>query len=76
MRIKLTILITFCAAFTGLNCVPRTVIKTEYVEVKVPVRCNVTIPPRPTYNSDPVMGVIDVLEYTEKLETLLKACTQ
>ena len=65
----------FCVAFTVSSCAPRTVTKTEYVEVKVPVRCSVTIPPRPPYNPNPVMGVIDVLEYTEKLETLLKICT-
>lgn len=48
--------------------------KTEYRDVSVPVRCNVTIPPRPIYNGNAVMGVVDVLEYTEKLEALLKAC--
>jgi len=52
------------------------VTKIEYRDVLVPVRCNVTIPPRPTYNGNPVMGVVDILEYTEKLEALLKACTE
>jgi hypothetical protein len=38
------------------------------------VRCDVTVPPRPTYNADPVMGVVDILEYAETLEALLRAC--
>jgi hypothetical protein len=58
------------------SCAPRAVIKTEYRDVMVPVRCNVTIPPRPIYNGDPVMGAVDVLEYAEKLEALLKVCAE
>jgi hypothetical protein len=52
------------------------VTRIEYRELKVPVRCNVTMPPRPAYNPDPVLGVVDILEYAEKLEALLKACTE
>lgn len=51
-------------------------VRTEYRDVLVPVRCNVSVPPRPGYNRDPVMGVVDLCEYAEKLETLLKACTE
>lgn len=52
------------------------VTKIEYREVKIPVRCNVSTPPRPAYNGDPVIGVLDALEYAEKLETLLRICTK
>jgi len=58
----------------GLNCAPKTVTKIEYRDVYVPVRCNVSIPPRPAYNPNPVLGVVDILEYTEKLEVLLNTC--
>ena len=50
--------------------------KIEYRDVKVPVRCSVSVPPRPVYNSDPVMSVVDLCEYIEKLELLLKTCTK
>jgi len=61
-----------------LNCAPRTVTKVEYRveyrDVLQPVRCNVTIPPWPVYNGDPVMGVVDLCEFTEKVLLLLNTC--
>jgi len=42
----------------------------------IPVRCNVTAPQRPAYNDNPALGVVDVLEYAETLEALLKICVE
>jgi hypothetical protein len=69
--VKLLLLILCCVA---LQCT-RTVTKIEYRDVYIPVRCNINIPDRPAYNPNTVMGVINVLEYCEKLEVLLKTCT-
>ena len=69
-------MISLCAAFTGSGCVPRTAIKTEYRDVLVPVRCGVVMPPRPSYNPDPAAGVVDLCEYAERLEILLKVCVE
>jgi hypothetical protein len=44
--------------------------------VYVPVKCNAPVPERPAYNPDPVKGVVDILEYTEKLELIIKTCTK
>jgi len=63
-----------CAGIMASGCTTKTVTKIEYRDVKVPVRCDVAIPPRPAYNPDAVMGVVDILEYAEKLEALLRAC--
>jgi hypothetical protein len=63
----------FCAGFMGCN--KAVVTNTVYRDVNVPVRCNVTVPPRPEYNPNPVLGVVDLLEYVEKLEVLLHTCT-
>jgi hypothetical protein len=52
------------------------VTKVEYRDVLVPVRCNVAVPPRPPYNPDTVMGVVDICEYAEKLEALLTICAE
>jgi len=65
------LLILFCAVTTGCS---KVVTKIEYRDVAVPVRCDVAVPPRPAYNADPVMGVVDILEYAETLEALLRAC--
>jgi len=50
------------------------VARIEYRDVLVPVRCNVAVPPRPAYNPDAVMGVVDLCDYAERLEVLLKKC--
>jgi len=63
-----------CCMVSLAGCIPKTVIKIEYRDVLVPVRCQAEAPLRPTYNPDPVMGVVDILEYCEKLEVLLKTC--
>jgi hypothetical protein len=74
MKKRYMLLITLCAVFTG--CAPKVVTNTVYKDVYIPVRCNVTPPPRPQYNPNPVLGVVDILEYVEKLELLLKTCTE
>jgi hypothetical protein len=53
-------------------CAP--VIKTEYVTVEVPVRCEVERPERPEKSDNPLTGLIDILAYTRKLEVTLDAC--
>ena len=63
----------FCAGIMG--CAPKVTTKIEYRDVYVPVKCNAPVPEKPAYNPDPVMGVLDILEYVEKLELIIKACT-
>lgn len=51
--------------------------QTEYIykDVYVPVRCQIIKPVRPVYQPDPVTATVEILEYTETLETLLNICT-
>jgi len=61
---------------TAASCSPKIVTKTvvEYRDVYIPTKCNVTIPTRPEYRHDAVLGLVDLLEYIEKLEALFGAC--
>jgi hypothetical protein len=63
-------LVLAAAFLTG--CAP--VIKTEYITVKVPVRCEAERPERPIKQTDPILGLIDILEYTALLEIALDEC--
>jgi hypothetical protein len=72
VRTKLIILLMLCAVFMG--CGSKVVTRVEYRDVMIPVRCNVAVPPRPTYNPNQVLGVVDMLEYVETLELLLHNC--
>jgi hypothetical protein len=65
------IILSALCLFTA--CAP--VIKTEYVTVEVPVRCEMERPERPEKSDNPLTGLIDILAYTRKLEVTLDACT-
>jgi hypothetical protein len=49
-------------------------VKTEYIKVSVPVRCEIEIPERPKKQSEPLLTLTDILSYTRKLEIVLNAC--
>lgn len=53
-------------------CAERIVIKTQ--EVYIPTKCEQNIPKRPTKKANISRNVIDILEYTEKLEKIVEAC--
>lgn len=48
---------------------------TEYVEKKVPIRCEVKKTQLPAYTDDPLVDIPNILIYTEVLEEDLKFCT-
>lgn len=62
--VMLAIFITGCAAAT-----------TEYVEKKVPVKCEVKKTQLPAYADDPLVDVPNILIYTEVIEEDLRFCT-
>lgn len=57
------------------SCAPKTITVTEFKEVKVPVKCQVAWPDRPTRQSPVALWVSDLVSYTLQLEAALKACT-
>ena len=65
-----------CAlCFSGVfftACAERIVVRTQ--EVYIPTKCEQNIPKRPTKKENISRNVIDILEYTEKLEKIVEAC--
>ena len=46
----------------------------QYQLVNVPVKCDVTIPPKPVYTGDVLSDNAKILEYSEKLKASLQRC--
>lgn len=65
-----SLLILTAVFFTA--CAPKTI--TKEVIVKVPVKCEVEIPKRPERVKNASENVVNILEYTEKLEALVEMC--
>ena len=49
--------------------------RTVYEPVPYPVPCKVDKPARPARDGDVLIDTLNILEYTERLEKLLWACT-
>ena len=67
------ILILIIINFTGCSSVTPTIVTKE---VLVPVKCEMSVPNRPTKVSSTSKNVSNILEYTEKLETIVEACVK
>lgn len=64
----------FLVLLSGCACKPEIVWKTEYRDVYVPVKCDVSMPDRPEINEDAVIMVLDLVGYAAELEALLEVC--
>lgn len=60
-------------SFTGCSSVSPTIITKE---VLVPVKCELSVPVRPTKVASTSKNVSNILEYTEKLETIVEVCVK
>ncbi len=49
---------------------------TKYYPVSVPVACSVEIPEKPVYSKDLVVTNMNILSYTEKLQSALHVCVK
>ena len=59
--------------FTGCSSVAPTIVTKE---VLVPVKCEMSVPNRPTKVASTSKNVSNILEYTEKLETIVEVCVK
>ena len=59
--------------FTGCSSVAPTIVTKE---VLVPVKCEMSVPNRPTKVASTSKNVSNILEYTEKLETIIEVCVK
>lgn len=67
------ILILIIISLSGCSGVTPTIVTKE---VLVPVKCEMSVPVRPTKVKSTSKNVSNILEYTEKLETIIEACVK
>lgn len=60
-------------SLSGCSSVTPTIVTKE---VLVPVKCEMSVPERPTKVESTSKNVSNILEYTEKLETIVEACVK
>lgn len=76
---KITKFAAVCTA-AGILCgcaakEPEIVSRTSYQEVDKPVRCDVDLPPKPSFDETNPSTAGDVAAYHEEIERLLLLCT-
>ena len=47
---------------------------TQYQEVYIPQKCDIALPVRPARSESAALMIVDLIEYTQKLEYALNAC--
>lgn len=57
-----------------MGCAKQSVIKTEFVEVIKPVKCDAKIPEKPSYNINDLETAKALMIYHKQIELILKRC--
>ena len=73
LKSSIILILIIIINFTGCSSVSPTIITKEGL---VPVKCEINIPIRPTKVASTSKNVSNILEYTEKLETIIEACVK
>ena len=80
MKIAKTIKFAAVCAAAGILCgcaakEPEIISRTSYQDVNTPVRCDVELPPKPSFNKTDPSTAKTVAAYHEEVERLLLLCT-
>ncbi|RAX59332.1 hypothetical protein CCZ01_00940 [Helicobacter monodelphidis] len=77
IEIVLCVALYLFAVFFLIGCAkqPEVITKVEFVEVKVPVKCNVELPPKPKAKRD-FKSAQELANYYAILEARLKECVK
>ncbi|QCD52670.1 hypothetical protein [Campylobacter sp. RM16192] len=73
-RLVFVILLLFAVLIAGCSTKPQVITNVEYKEVLVPVKCQVKLPPKPTFNELDLKTAKDIAKYYQESEILLKEC--
>lgn len=73
LKSSIILILIIIINFTGCSSVSPTIVTKE---VLVPVKCEISVPVRPTKVASTSKNVSNILEYTEKLETIIEACVK
>lgn len=68
------IILSLIVIFAGCSSKPQVIVKTQYQEVVVPVKCLTQMPLKPTYRVDDLNSATELAKYYNEVEILLQGC--
>ena len=65
--------LALCVSLSG--CAKQeSLVRTEYKDVLVPIRCKVSLPAKPKFDPDNMQSAVELAKYYQTCEALLKEC--
>ena len=65
--------LALCVSLSGCAAKPA-MVRTEYKDVLVPIRCKVSLPAKPKFDSSNMQSAVELAKYYQTCEALLKEC--
>ena len=65
--------LALCVSLSGCAAKPA-MVRTEYKDVLVPIKCKVTLPAKPKFDPDNMQSAVELATYYQTCEALLKEC--
>ena len=65
--------LALCVSLSGC-AKPAPLVRTEYKDVLVPIKCKVSLPAKPKFDSSNMQSAVELAKYYQTCEALLKEC--
>lgn len=65
--------LALCVSLSGCAAKPA-MVRTEYKDVLIPVKCKVNLPAKPKFDSSNMQSAVELATYYQTCEALLKEC--
>jgi conserved domain protein len=65
--------LALCVSLSGCAAKPA-MVRTEYKDVLVPIKCKVSLPAKPKFDSSNMQSAVELAKYYQTCEALLKEC--
>ena len=65
--------LALCVSLSGCAAKPA-MVRTEYKDVFIPIRCKVSLPAKPKFDSSNMQSAVELAKYYQTCEALLKEC--
>lgn len=66
--------LALCVSLSGCATKPAPMVRTEYKDVLVPIKCKVSLPAKPKFDSSNMQSAVELAKYYQTCEALLKEC--
>lgn len=65
--------LALCVSLSGC-AKPAPMVRTEYKDVLIPIRCKISLPTKPKFDSSNMQSAVELAKYYQTCEALLKEC--